>query len=268
MLSVVARPAARHIGHMTGDFPHSAVGSGESSECFVSGRCGSATAPAIGESFDEVVLPHLDAAYRVASWLMRNKHDAEDAMQEALLRAFRYFRTYTGGNGRAWLLRIVRNVCFARRGRSLRAPSDAFDEERHSGGRPACDPETLALQADDVRLIEQAMSSLPVRSRELLVLRELEGLSYRELAAVSGIPMGTVMSTLSRARHAFRRAMESQRKQCGIPEMNPREHKADAVDVNLETQGHWQQAVEASAIPAALVIEQVMNRKERLDEAK
>lgn len=228
---------------MKGDLPHPATGFSESSEGFVSELCRSPRAPAKGVSFDEVVLPHVDAAYRLASWLMRNKHDAEDALQEALLRAFRYFRTYTGGNGRAWLLRIVRNVCFGLRGRSLQAPSDPFDEERHSVGRGACDPETLALQADDARLIEEAMSRLPVRSRELLVLRELEGLSYQELAAVQGIPIGTVMSTLSRARHAFRRALESQRKQCGIPEMSPREHKADAVGVNrLEAKEHWQQA--------------------------
>ncbi len=168
-------------------------------------------APAKGESFDEVVLPHLDAAYRLARWLMRNVHDAEDAVQEALLRAFRYFRTYTGGNGRAWLLRIVRNTCFGwRSSQSSRAPSDPFDEERHSHARAASDPEVLALRAEDVRLIEQAMRSLPARSRELLVLRELEGLSYQELAAALGIPMGTVMSSLSRARQAFRIAMDSQ----------------------------------------------------------
>jgi RNA polymerase sigma-70 factor (ECF subfamily) len=214
------------------------MGSSKTSECSVIGElCRSASAPAMGESFDEVVLPHLDAAYRLACWLMRNKHDAEDALQEALLRAFRYFRTYTGGNGRAWFLRIVRNACRGWRGRSLQAPSDPFDEERHSDARPACDPETLALQAEDVRLIEQAMSSLPTRSRELLVLRELEGLSYRELAAVQGIPIGTVMSSLSRAREAFRRAMDSQLKQYGIPERrHPHEHEADAVGVNrLET---------------------------------
>jgi RNA polymerase sigma-70 factor (ECF subfamily) len=208
VLSVVACPRARHIGHMTGDLPRSATASRKTSDRSVRGElCRPATAPAIGESFDEVVLPHLDAAYRLACWLMRNVHDAEDAVQEASLRAFRYFRTYTGGNGRAWLLRIVRNTCCGWRGHSSRAPSEPFDEERHSDDRPACDPETLALQAEDARLIEQAMRSLPVRSRELLVLRELEGLSYRELAAVLGIPIGTVMSSLSRARQAFRRAM-------------------------------------------------------------
>ncbi len=216
---------------MTNDIPLSAAGSSKTS-----GRCGileigrSAKAPAIGESYDEVVVPHLDAAFRLACWLMRNKHDAEDALQEASLRAFRYFHTYAGGNGRAWFLRIVRNICWGWRGRSRQAPSELFDEERHSDARPAYDPQMLAIRAEDVRLIEQAMSSLPARSREMLVLRELEGLSYRELAAVEGIPLGTVMSTLSRARQAFRDAMESQLKQ------HPHEHEEDAVSVNaLET---------------------------------
>jgi len=237
VLSVVACPPARHIGRMTGDLQCPATGSRKTSDRSVRGElCRPATAPPIGESFDEVVLPHLDAAYRLACWLMRNVHDAEDAMQEASLRALRYFRTYTGGNGRAWFLRIVRNTCFGWRSQSSRAPSDPFDEERHSDARPACDPETLALQAEDVRLIEQAMSSLPVRSRELLVLRELEGLSYRELAVVLGIPMGTVMSSLSRAREAFRRAMDSQLEQHGIPESRHlHEHEADEVGEGVET---------------------------------
>jgi RNA polymerase sigma-70 factor, ECF subfamily len=189
-----------------------------------------ATAPAIGESFDEVVLPHLDAASRLARWLIRNEHDAEDAVQEASLRAFRYFRTFTGGNGRAWFLRIVRNTCCGRRGHSLQAPTDPFDEARHSSARPTTDPEMLLLQTDDVTLIEQAMRNLPDRFRELLVLRELEGLSYRELADEMGIPIGTVMSSLSRARRALRSALNDQLKRPGIPtRSHPREQEADAV---------------------------------------
>jgi RNA polymerase sigma-70 factor, ECF subfamily len=168
--------------------------------------------PAIGESFDEVVLPHLDAAYRLARWLTGNEHDAEDVVQEASLRAFRYFRTFTGGNGRAWFLRIVRNTGWGWRGHSGRAPTDPFDEEQHSSAWPSSDPETLLLQTDDIRLIEQAMSHLPDRFRELLVRRELEGLSYRDLADVMGIPIGTVMSRLSRARDALRGALDSELK--------------------------------------------------------
>ena len=194
------------------------------------GRCRPDTSRAIGESFDEVVLPNLDAAYRVARWLIRNEHDAEDVVQEASLRAFRYFRTFTGGNGRAWFLRIVRNTCWSCRGHSVQAPTDPFDEEQHSSAQPASDPETLLLHTDDVTLIKQAMSTLPDRFRELLVLRELEDLSYRELADVMGIPMGTVMSGLSRARQAFRRALNNQLKQCDIPQRTYlREHEADEV---------------------------------------
>jgi RNA polymerase sigma-70 factor (ECF subfamily) len=170
--------------------------------------CLPATAPAIGESFDEVVLPHLNAAHRLARWLMRNEQDAEDVVQEASLRALRYFRTFTGGDGRAWFLRIVRNTCSGWRGRRLEALTEPFDEEQHRHARPASDPETLLLQTDAGTLIARAMRNLPRRFHQVLVLRELEGLSYRQLADVMGIPMGTVMSSLSRARRALRHALD------------------------------------------------------------
>ena len=167
------------------------------------------TTPQNRESFDEVVLPHLHAAHRLALWLTRNDHDAEDVVQEALLRAFRHFRTFTGGNGRAWFLRIVRNTWYSWQRQDVRAITELFDEESHSATDAANDPETILLQADTALAIDRAMDGLPDRSRELLVLRELEGLSYRELADVIGIPMGTVMSGLSRARHAFRGALSN-----------------------------------------------------------
>ena len=167
----------------------------------------SATANASGESFDEVVLPHLDAAHRLARWLLRNEHDAEDVVQEALLRAWRYFQSFKGGNGRAWFLRIVRNTCGGSRGGRVHAATDPFDDERHSDSRPPANPEMLLLQSDAALLVAQAMGTLPDRFRKLLVLRELEGLSYRELADAMGIPMGTVMSSLSRARDALRDAL-------------------------------------------------------------
>ena len=160
------------------------------------------------DSFDTVVLPHLEAARRLARWLMRNEHDAEDVVQEASLRALRYFHTFTGGNGRAWFLRIVRNTGCNWHSHRAQAPTDLFDEEQHSGDWPASDPETLLLQTDHVRTVERAMSGLPDRFRELLVRRELEGLSYRDLADVMGIPIGTVMSRLSRARGALRGALD------------------------------------------------------------
>jgi RNA polymerase sigma-70 factor (ECF subfamily) len=189
-----------------------------------------ATAPTIGHSFEEVVLPHLDAAYRLARWMMRNDPDAEDVVQEASLRAIRYFRTFAGGNGRAWFLRIVRNTCHGWRGRSFQAVTDPFDEDQHSNTSPMSDPEKLLLQTADVALIQCVLASMPNRFRELLVLRELEGLSYRELADVMSIPIGTVMSSLSRARQAFRVALNNQARGSGIPKRTQlREQEADAV---------------------------------------
>ena len=162
-------------------------------------------------SFDDVVLPHLDAGRRLARWLMRNEHDAEDAVQEASLRAFRYFRTFVGGDGRAWFLRIVRNICLDWRAQRTAALTDPFDDQRPPpSDHPVADPEALLLRTDDATLITRAMRSLPDRFHHLLVLRELEGLSYRELSDVTGIPMGTVMSRLSRAREALRGAVHSE----------------------------------------------------------
>ena len=163
-----------------------------------------------GASFDEVVLPHLDAAYRMARWLTRNDEDAKDVVQEASLRAFRYFRTFTGGTGRAWFFKIVRNTCIGWRDHGSRVATDTFNEEQHSNGRPASDPETLLLQADHATVIARAMRHVPARFRRLLVLRELEGLSYRELAKELEIPIGTVMSRLSRARQALRDALDTE----------------------------------------------------------
>lgn len=160
------------------------------------------------ESFDEVVLPHLDAAYRLARWLVRNDHDAEDLVQEAALRALRYFGTFSGGSARAWFLRIVRNTCYGWLARSPKTDADVFDEERHTD-RYSPSPEALLLQTDTAELIDAALRDLPGRFRELLVLRELEGLTYQELADVLGVPIGTVMSGLSRARRGLRRAIDA-----------------------------------------------------------
>jgi RNA polymerase sigma-70 factor, ECF subfamily len=160
-------------------------------------------------SFDELILPHLDAAYNFARWLVRNRDDAEDVAQEACLRAFRYFGTFRGGNARAWLLRIVRTTSFSwlqkHRGRQLET---VFDEELHSSpGEDQLNPETMLLHSANTELIAQAIAEVPDRWREVLVLRELEGLSYKEIADVVSIPVGTVMSTLSRARERFRRRL-------------------------------------------------------------
>src|SRR6266581_6912546 len=153
----------------------------------------------------ELLLPHLDSAYNLARWLVRNGEDAEDVVQEAYLRAFQYSDGFRGGDARAWLLTIVRNTSY-RWLRKTRAyePVVQFDEEIHTIGLGTANPEQLLLQNADGRLVEKALSELPVRFREILVLRELEGLSYKEIAAVMGVPMGTVMSRLSRAREGFR----------------------------------------------------------------
>jgi RNA polymerase sigma-70 factor (ECF subfamily) len=139
---------------------------------------------------------------------MRNRQDAEDVVQEAYVRALRYSGGFRGGNPRAWLLTIVRNTSY-RWLRKTRAyePAAQFDEEIHTAAVETLNPEQMLLQNADGQLVGQALSGLPVRFREILTLRELEGLSYKEIADIIGVPMGTVMSTLSRARDGFRRAV-------------------------------------------------------------
>ena len=159
------------------------------------------------ETFEQVVLPHLGAARRLARWLMRNGPDAEDVVQEASLKALLYFETFTGGNGRAWFLRIVRNSCYTRRSRSVPG-IDLFDEEHHSVRQSLPDPETRLLGLDGAERIERAIAALPARPRKILVLRELKGLSYQEVAGVLNLPMGTVMSGLWRARRALRATID------------------------------------------------------------
>ena len=165
--------------------------------------------PVADESFESVVLPHLSAGYRLARRLMRDEHDAEDVVQEASLRALRYFRTFTGGDGRAWFLRIVRNTCYGWRGRGVEAMTAPFNEEQHSTEDPDPDPEKLMLQIDHAEVVARKLCQLPDHLHQLLVLREIQGLSYREMADIVGIPIGTVMSRLSRAREALRNAFEN-----------------------------------------------------------
>jgi RNA polymerase sigma-70 factor, ECF subfamily len=161
-----------------------------------------------GLTFDDVVLPHLAAAHRLARWLTRNEHDAEDVVQDASLRALRYFGTFTGGDGRAWFLRIVRNTCYSKRGGHAPVESDPFDEKHHTVEQVLPDPETQLLRTDGVARIERAIALLPARAREVLVLREIEGFSYQELAETLDVPNGTVMSTLFRARRALRASLD------------------------------------------------------------
>jgi RNA polymerase sigma-70 factor (ECF subfamily) len=156
--------------------------------------------------FEMLVLPHLDAAYNLARWLLRRGVDAEDIAQEAMLRSYRFFHGFHGGDARAWLLQIVRNTCYTWLEKN-RAEKDVteFDEELH--GLPGPTPEALAIATDDRERLTSALESLPSRYREVLVLRELEGCSYKEIAAITSIPIGTVMSTLSRARRQLQLAL-------------------------------------------------------------
>lgn len=170
--------------------------------------------------FAREVLPHLDAAYNLARWLLRNPTDAEDVAQEACLRAFRYFDEFRGGDAKPWLLAIVRNTSFtwlARRKRDNAA--EPFDEAVHGAdasvavdfARSPATPEEELLRAAERETVHRSLAGLPLEFREVVVLRELEGLSYREIAAVVDIPLGTVMSRLARGRVLLHQALTAGR---------------------------------------------------------
>jgi len=163
-------------------------------------------------TFEQAVLPHLDSAHNLARWLVRDASLAEDVVQDAMLRAFGYFSTFRGGDARAWLMRIVRNVAYgaltarqAHAGPSLDAavPDAPSDSPALRVPDPADDPEAALTRRQDMEQLECALAALPVELRECLVLRELEVLSYKEIAQVTGVPVGTVMSRLWRARQAL-----------------------------------------------------------------
>jgi RNA polymerase sigma-70 factor (ECF subfamily) len=164
-------------------------------------------APAKVGGLTEILLSHLDSAYNLARWLVRNEADAEDVVQEAYMRAFQHSDGFRGGDARAWLFTIVRNTAYTwlRKTRALESVTQ-FDEQATTIGVETLNPEQLLLQKADGRLVEEALRQLPIRFREILILRELEGFSYKQIADVMGVPMGTVMSTLSRARERFQHA--------------------------------------------------------------
>jgi len=152
-------------------------------------------------SFEEAMLPHLDAAHNLAKWLLRNEQEAQDVVQEAYLRAFRSFGGFRGTNGRAWLLTIVRNTSYTLLKKSHAVDlTTPFDEEIHATGHESVSPATILEHSEDAQLIKEAMDELPAEFREILVLRHQEGLSYKEIADIAQIPPGTVMSRLARAR--------------------------------------------------------------------
>jgi RNA polymerase sigma-70 factor, ECF subfamily len=164
--------------------------------------------------FETVVLPHLDAGYALARWLTRNDADAADVVQEACLRAFRYFDSYREGDAKSWLLRIVRRTCYDWLGRNRPAdvvPLETEGELTLLGKVPldmAADADALLQSRSDLRRLDRLIEALPAPLREVIVLRELHELDYRQIAEVTGAPIGTVMSRLHRARTALRRAWE------------------------------------------------------------
>ena len=159
--------------------------------------------------FEQAVLPHLNAAYNLARWLTRNPDDAQDVVQEAYLRAFKYFSGFTDEDGKAWLLSIVRHACFTwlrknRPAELTQIDDDAGDEGVEAGDQAEDNPEQRLLAARDRELLNRLIAELPAEFREVIILRELEELSYREIAVIAAIPVGTVMSRLARARRRLR----------------------------------------------------------------
>ena len=155
--------------------------------------------------FEQSIMPHMNAAYNLARWLAGNDPDAQDVVQEAYLRAFKFLGGFRGGDSRSWLLRIVRNAFYDWLKRNRREETGTeFDEELHSPGDETGAPDTLLLEKADLELMRKAIEDLPVEFREILVLRELEGFSYKEIADIAEVPLGTVMSRLARAREHLR----------------------------------------------------------------
>ncbi|MEI9999518.1 MAG: sigma-70 family RNA polymerase sigma factor [Verrucomicrobiota bacterium] len=155
-------------------------------------------------SFEEAFLPHLDAAYNLARWLLRNDQDAEDCVQEAYLRACRAYARFHGGNGKAWLMTIVRNVCYtALRKTHSHGEAESFDEEVHGAGAAEVSAQELRRRAN-AETLQHVLERLAPELREVVVLHDIEGHTYKEIAAIVSIPIGTVMSRLFRAREKLR----------------------------------------------------------------
>jgi RNA polymerase sigma factor (sigma-70 family) len=160
--------------------------------------------------FEEVIFPHMDAAYNLARWLTRDEHDAEDLVQEAYLRAFKFFSDFRGGDSRAWLLTIVRNTCYSWLDRNrTRDVTTPFDEEIHTTEGDSWDPSALVLKSGNIEMLNTSLEQLSVEFREVVVLRDLEGFSYKEIAEITNIPVGTVMSRLARARERLKNILSS-----------------------------------------------------------
>jgi RNA polymerase sigma factor (sigma-70 family) len=158
--------------------------------------------------FDQSVMPHLNAAYNLARWLTRTGPDAEDLVQEAYLRAFRSFETFQGQDARAWLLAIVRNTCFTWLKKKGGQPTVEFDEQIHAVADESPGAESMLVNQAALGSLNHCLEALPLEYREAIVLRELEELSYKEISSVAGVPVGTVMSRLARARKRLQQCLE------------------------------------------------------------
>ena len=166
--------------------------------------------------FEQIILPHLNAAFNLAHWMIKNDQDAEDIVQEACLRAYKYFSSYQGRDSRSWLLTIVRNTCYTwLHENQAQGLTVDLDEEISSAGINGDDPEQrLQIQADQ-QSVTHALEELPAAYRELIVLRELEGMSYKEIALIAGVPIGTVMSRLARARQRLKACLRQRHNEEG-----------------------------------------------------
>jgi RNA polymerase sigma-70 factor (ECF subfamily) len=164
--------------------------------------------------FDQIILPHLSAAYNLARWLTGNDEDAEDVTQDACLRALRFFDGFRGGDGRAWLLAIVRRTAWTWLQRNRpRTEVVEFDEELHGAEDLSPNPEVTLARAGDIETVRRAIESLPPVFREVIILRELEGCAYKEIADIAGVPIGTVMSRLTRARRHLQTVLSTEPKE-------------------------------------------------------
>jgi RNA polymerase sigma-70 factor (ECF subfamily) len=161
-------------------------------------------------SFEETMLPHMDAAHNLAKWLLHNEEDAQDVVQEAYLRAFKSFGGFHGSNGRSWLLTIVRNTSYTlmKKNRAIDLTT-TFDEQMHVSAYDSVSPTTQLEQTEEAELVRRAMDRLSVEFREILALRHLEGLSYKEIANIAQLAPGTVMSRLARAREKLKESLGS-----------------------------------------------------------
>jgi len=161
--------------------------------------------------FEDTVVPHLSAAYNLARWLTSNDQDAEDVVQEAYLRAWKFFGSFRGGESRPWLLTIVRRTCYTwLQHNRAQEPVTEFDDEHHSVASAEANPETVLLHRVDAQELHHALEALPLEFREVIILRELEDCSYKEIAAITDVPLGTVMSRLARARQRLQHWLVAQ----------------------------------------------------------